>query len=216
VLLLPALLLAFTPAPSRASTATLLRKTAIAAGIIGAGFALDGLVKPQSMDEGPGEVMEEPGEVAGAGPFVFGGTAILGAAGLITGSPGATQTAKDLAVALTLTSGAVWALKYTTQRERPDGSNHYSFPSGHTAVAFAAASVIDKRYGGACRLGRVRRRGAGGRGAGRRQPPLLLRRGRRSGDRHRHRPLGRARSIGYPPRPMRSRPGPRCLLCSSC
>ena len=149
VLLLPALLLAFTPAPSRASTATVLRKTAIAAGIIGAGFALDGLVKPQSMDEGPGEVMEEPGEVAGAGPFVFGGTAILGAAGLVTGSPGVTQTAKDLAVALTLTSGAVWALKYTTQRERPDGSNHYSFPSGHTAVAFAAASVIDKRYGGA-------------------------------------------------------------------
>jgi len=101
-----------------------------------------------NFDEGPAEVVEEPGEVVGAGQFVFGGTALLGAAGLITGNAEALHTAKDLAVALTATSAAVWALKYTTHRERPDGSNHYSFPSGHTAVAFAAASVIDKRYGG--------------------------------------------------------------------
>lgn len=147
-LLLPALLLAFTPAPSRAATGTILRKSAIAVGLIGAAFALDGSVKRDGMDEGPGEVIEEPGEVAGAGQFVFGGTAVLGAIGLVTGNAEALHTAKDLAVALTATSAAVWALKYTTHRERPDGSNYYSFPSGHTAVAFAAASVIDKRYGG--------------------------------------------------------------------
>ena len=149
-LLLPALVLApiLTPAPSCASTATVLRKSAIAAGLIGAAFALDGAVKRDAIDEGPGEAMEEPGEVVGAGQFVFGGTAVLGAVGLITGDREAVHTAKDLAVALTATSAAVWALKYTTHRERPDGSNHYSFPSGHTAVAFAAASVIDKRYGG--------------------------------------------------------------------
>lgn len=147
-MLLPALLLAITPAPSRASTMTLVRKSAIAVGLVGAAFALDGVVKPRSMDEGPGEAMEEPGEVVGAGQFVFGGTAVLGAIGLVTGDKEALHTAKDLAVALTATSAAVWALKYTTHRERPDGSNHYSFPSGHTAVAFAAASVIDKRYGG--------------------------------------------------------------------
>jgi membrane-associated phospholipid phosphatase len=148
--LVPALVLApiLTPAPSRASTATVLRKAAISAGLVGAAFALDGVIEPGDEDRIPGEVIEVPGEVAGAGSFVFGGTAVLAAAGLITGNAEALHTAKDLAIALTATSGAVWFLKYTTQRARPDGSNHYSFPSGHTAVAFAAASVIDKRYGG--------------------------------------------------------------------
>ena len=148
--LLPALVLApiLTPAPSRASTATVLRKAAISAGLVGAAFALDGVIEPGDEDRIPGEVIEVPGEVAGAGSFVFGGTAVLAAGGLITGNAAALHLAKDLAVALTATSGAVWILKYTTHRERPDGSNHYSFPSGHTAVAFAAASVIDKRYGG--------------------------------------------------------------------
>ena len=32
------------------------------------------------------------------------------------------------------------ALKVATQRERPDGSDHYSFPSGHTSNAFAWAT----------------------------------------------------------------------------
>ena len=148
--LLPALVLApiLTPTPSRASTGTVLRKAAISVGLVGAAFALDGVIEPGDEDRIPGEVIEVPGEIAGAGSFVFGGTAVLAAAGLITGNDAALHTAKDLAVALTVTSGAVWILKYTTHRERPDGSNYYSFPSGHTAVAFAAASVIDKRYGG--------------------------------------------------------------------
>jgi len=42
-----------------------------------------------------------------------------------------------------------WAqlLKYSVQRERPDGSNQHSFPSGHTASAFATASVLRQSYG---------------------------------------------------------------------
>jgi membrane-associated phospholipid phosphatase len=38
-------------------------------------------------------------------------------------------------------------LKYSVQRERPDGSNQHSFPSGHTASAFATASVLQQSYG---------------------------------------------------------------------
>jgi membrane-associated phospholipid phosphatase len=30
-------------------------------------------------------------------------------------------------------------VKFATHRERPDGSNHQSFPSGHAAITFAAA-----------------------------------------------------------------------------
>ncbi len=39
------------------------------------------------------------------------------------------------------------ALKYTIKEERPDKSNNRSFPSGHTASAFAGAGFIHKHYG---------------------------------------------------------------------
>jgi membrane-associated phospholipid phosphatase len=38
-------------------------------------------------------------------------------------------------------------LKYTVRRERPDGSNNQSFPSGHAAVTFATATVIERHLG---------------------------------------------------------------------
>lgn len=37
-------------------------------------------------------------------------------------------------------------LKYTTKELRPDGGNRYSFPSGHTAQAFAAATFLSEEY----------------------------------------------------------------------
>lgn len=42
--------------------------------------------------------------------------------------------------------GSVSALKYTTHRWRPDGSNHLSYPSGHTATAFAGATALSTEY----------------------------------------------------------------------
>lgn len=41
----------------------------------------------------------------------------------------------------------VQSLKYSTHVLRPDGSNDHSFPSGHTAEAFAAATFLHKEYG---------------------------------------------------------------------
>lgn len=41
----------------------------------------------------------------------------------------------------------VQSLKYATKEPRPDGSNAVSFPSGHTAQAFAAATFLHKEYG---------------------------------------------------------------------
>ena len=40
-----------------------------------------------------------------------------------------------------------YLLKYTVKKERPDGSDKKSFPSNHTAVAFAGASYLQRRYG---------------------------------------------------------------------
>lgn len=41
----------------------------------------------------------------------------------------------------------VYSLKQTTHVMRPDGSNDHSFPSGHTAMTFMAATMLSKEYG---------------------------------------------------------------------
>ncbi len=46
-----------------------------------------------------------------------------------------------------LMGGIVFVIKNTAQVERPDGSNHHSFPSGHTATAFMTATMLNKEYG---------------------------------------------------------------------
>ena len=44
-------------------------------------------------------------------------------------------------------AGIVNGIKYTAKEERPDGSTCNSFPSGHTATAFMAATILHKEYG---------------------------------------------------------------------
>lgn len=43
-------------------------------------------------------------------------------------------------------SVAALSLKYAVQEPRPDGSDNYSFPSGHSATAFAFASVVGAEH----------------------------------------------------------------------
>lgn len=45
-----------------------------------------------------------------------------------------------------LTLGTVFVIKNLAHQERPDGSNDKSFPSGHTAQAFAAATFLSEEY----------------------------------------------------------------------
>lgn len=56
---------------------------------------------------------------------------------------GAWQYTESLAASLAATE----VLKRATHVERPDKTNHMSFPSGHATGAFAAASFIHRRYG---------------------------------------------------------------------
>jgi len=44
-------------------------------------------------------------------------------------------------------TGVTYALKFTIDKERPNGKGAQSFPSGHTSAAFSGASFIQKRYG---------------------------------------------------------------------
>ncbi|MDR1054334.1 MAG: phosphatase PAP2 family protein [Prevotellaceae bacterium] len=46
-----------------------------------------------------------------------------------------------------LAGGIVYRTKVATNRERPNGSNRLSFPSGHTATAFVVAEFLHQEYG---------------------------------------------------------------------
>ena len=53
----------------------------------------------------------------------------------------------DLLRAQIVTTALVHPIKYATHRQRPDGSNAQSFPSGHAAVTFAGATVLERHVG---------------------------------------------------------------------
>jgi membrane-associated phospholipid phosphatase len=42
---------------------------------------------------------------------------------------------------------ATWALQSAVDKERPDGTDHDAFPSGHTSMSFQGAAFIHRRYG---------------------------------------------------------------------
>ena len=46
-----------------------------------------------------------------------------------------------------VTAAATLILKYSVKEWRPDHSNRHSFPSGHSAVSFATAAYLQRRYG---------------------------------------------------------------------
>jgi hypothetical protein len=48
------------------------------------------------------------------------------------------------ALAFGSANAVVAGLKETVRRDRPDGSDHRSFPSGHAAAAFTSASLIEQ------------------------------------------------------------------------
>ncbi|HEY7171191.1 MAG TPA: phosphatase PAP2 family protein [Vicinamibacterales bacterium] len=53
----------------------------------------------------------------------------------------------DLLQAIGVSEVIVQSLKYATQRERPDGSDSHSFPSGHAADTFAFATALERHLG---------------------------------------------------------------------
>jgi membrane-associated phospholipid phosphatase len=52
----------------------------------------------------------------------------------------------NIAMSMAIMCGVVKTMKHTFKAERPDGSNHVSFPSGHTATAFTTASLLFYEY----------------------------------------------------------------------
>jgi len=83
------------------------------------------------------------------GNFVFqigAGFATYGT-GKAMGNKKLAYTGRDIVRAQVVSQVMVQALKYTVRRDRPDHSNDKSFPSGHSASAFATATVLKRYYG---------------------------------------------------------------------
>ncbi|MCL2651341.1 MAG: phosphatase PAP2 family protein [Candidatus Azobacteroides sp.] len=61
-----------------------------------------------------------------------------------------THNLKDMVILYALSNvlngGIVFVTKHITGRERPDGSDNQSFPSGHTSTAFVAAEFLHQEY----------------------------------------------------------------------
>ena len=69
------------------------------------------------------------------------------AMGRLFDMPRVAHLGMDLLRAQAITEMLVEPLKFAVGRPRPDGSNNQSFPSGHAAITFAAAAVIERHLG---------------------------------------------------------------------
>lgn len=84
----------------------------------------------------------------GAGPLVISAIELgMFTAGRFTEGSRFRAVTYDLLDASVINIGYTELLKTAIRRERPDGQDNKSFPSGHTSNAFAVASVLERHYG---------------------------------------------------------------------
>lgn len=88
----------------------------------------------------------EPGAVIGSTPLQLGMSAATYAIGRAAGWPRMTMVAADLFRAELLAQGLTMGMKESVRRRRPEGSG-FAFPSGHTTVSFASATVLQQHLG---------------------------------------------------------------------
>jgi membrane-associated phospholipid phosphatase len=85
---------------------------------------------------------------SGASPAVIGGVvAVLFATGRAVDAPRYRAMTYDWVHAFLITGGYTTLIKEVVRRERPNGEDKLSFPSGHASNAFAIAAVAERHYG---------------------------------------------------------------------
>ncbi len=97
--------------------------------------SIDGLTEPL-----------EPGAVLGSTPLQLGLSALAYGVGRATASPRMVAVSADLFRAQLLAQGLTMGMKASFRRQRPEGSG-FAFPSGHTTVSFASATVLQQHFG---------------------------------------------------------------------
>ena len=88
-----------------------------------------------------------PGKYIGDTTVQIAGSIATYAYGRIRDEPKVSHFGMDLLQGQILAEALFQPIKFATGRERPDGSNNRSFPSGHAAITFATATVIERHLG---------------------------------------------------------------------
>lgn len=123
-------------------------------GLATAGFGLAGIA--HTWDDGlKGELegallLEEVSDLThiyGESSFSLPASLALWSVGKAAQRPQLAETGFALLRTLGFTQLAVAPLKFGMHRKRPDGSDNFSFPSGHTANSFAIARLMHRRHG---------------------------------------------------------------------
>lgn len=99
-----------------------------------------------ALDGGAIDLPGDIGNTYGNGLVLGAGALGLWAGGRIAQDARLSSAGADVSKAVIVSGLCAQTLKVATRRSRPDGAPH-SFPSGHTAVAFAVAPVLADDFG---------------------------------------------------------------------
>lgn len=119
---------------------------------VGAGLALaahpnDTRVARNAARQNSFEEVFDGGAVAGGGLAQIGGAFGAYAVGRVIHNDKLAAVGRDLVRAQMFNALLTQSIKVAVGRERPDASDHYSFPSGHASTAFTTATVLQRYYG---------------------------------------------------------------------
>jgi membrane-associated phospholipid phosphatase len=106
-------------------------------------FAFDGDVQKAYQQQGWSDTLEDVGGGVYSAVFVAG----MFTAGRFSRETRFRAMTYDLLDAAVVNATYTGILKLVAGRERPNGENNKSFPSGHTSNAFAMAAVAEGHYG---------------------------------------------------------------------
>jgi membrane-associated phospholipid phosphatase len=90
--------------------------------------------------------MFEPGATIGGARAQLAGALATYTIGRVTGHRRVASVGTDLIRAQLLTQTLTAGIKLSARRHRPDGEE-FSFPSGHSSVTFATATVLQRNFG---------------------------------------------------------------------
>jgi hypothetical protein len=89
----------------------------------------------------------QAGNIIGGKEFQFGASVAALAIGKISGNARVSDVSGKVLRAQLVAMTVTGVIKQTAQRDRPDHSDMRSFPSGHTSVSFASATVLQRELG---------------------------------------------------------------------
>ena len=108
---------------------------------------LDDNVAEQVTGNYAADTFFKPGQVIGSTWVLLGSSAVTYTVGRVKDAPKVSHLGMDLLRAIAVSTTITQVLKVSTQRLRPDGSTHNSFPSGHASDTFAVATALERHLG---------------------------------------------------------------------